>query len=122
MHRQHKGKKRREGRKRHGNKEKMWSGINQARGGSGAEEARQHVLRSKHAGNAGSQLLTGGVSTGKRTSLASQGKGLTPPRGLIPHEVLALPPNTPSLLPPSRSFWERKPPVALVQMMLDGKK
>lgn len=108
MHRQHKGKKRREGRKRHGNEEKMWSGINQARGGSGAEEAQQHVLRSKHAGSAGSRLLPGGVSTGKQTSLSSQGNGLPPPRVLIPHEVLALPTNTPSLFPPSRSLWERK--------------
>lgn len=86
----------------------MWSGINQVRGGSGAGEAWQHVLRSKSTGSTRSQLLPRGVSTGKQTNLVPQGKGLPPPQVLIRHGVLALPPNTPSLFSPSKSLWERK--------------
>lgn len=57
----------------------MWSGINQARGGSqGGMAARAAFER---AGSARGQLLPGTESPGKQTSLAPQGKGLTSPPG-----------------------------------------
>lgn len=57
----------------------MWSGINQARGGSqGGTAARAAFER---AGSARGQLLPGTESPGKQTSLAPQGKGLTSPPG-----------------------------------------
>lgn len=81
MHRQHKRggkkrKKRRERRKRHGKEEKMWSGINQARGGSWG--AQQHVLRSRRTGSACGWLLPGRVSTGKPPASCPRERGPQP--------------------------------------------
>lgn len=82
MHRQHKGggkkKKRRERRKRHGKEEKMWSGINQARGGSRGAQQQQHVLRSRRAGSARGRLLPARMSTGKQPAPCPTERGPQP--------------------------------------------
>lgn len=100
MHRQHKGegkkkkKKRRERRKRHGKEEKMWSGINQARGGS--RGAQQHVLRSRRTGSARGRFLPGRVSTGKQPASWFRERHPQPLLVLIRCGVLALVASTPS--------------------------
>lgn len=74
--RKKKRKKRRERRKRHGKEEKMWSGINQARGGSWG--AQQHVLCSRRTGSACGWLLPGRVSTGKPPASCPRERGPQP--------------------------------------------
>lgn len=127
MPRQHEegGNNTREGRKRHGDEEKMWSSINQERRGgempgaeegSGAGEAEEHVLLVRPPPRRARPL--GGLGDKEGSGAGGLSAGCTPgPPWILPQHLLRAPVPAAGV-----SFGKAKPPLAPGAGDAQGKK